>query len=160
MEDIDKELGPLLDNYSKKFEEIKLNKQKQIKENQDFKNGFNQLVENVIIPEMNKYYLVFVDRGFGASILRSSISHEAGHQPQSITLCFSDKRSSYPDLLPAIKFVAEDRKISVYENKFDISGLGCSSKEGIYETYQITESFVKEKLSSFFKALFSKEYSF
>ena len=52
MEDIDKEVGALLDNYNKKFEETKINRQERLKENQDFKNTFNQLAESVIKHDM------------------------------------------------------------------------------------------------------------
>jgi hypothetical protein len=60
-------------------------------------------------------------------------------------------------IIPAIKSQAENRKISIYENKFGPSGSGCSGREGTYETYQITKFFVKEKLSNFFKSLFNNE---
>jgi hypothetical protein len=62
-----------------------------------------------------------------------------------------------PALIPSLKFVAENRKIAIYENKFDASGLGSSGKEGAYETYQITESFVSDKLSNFFKTSFNRD---
>jgi hypothetical protein len=162
MEHIDKELGTLLDNYLEKFEVSQLSRQKQLKENQHFKNDFNKLVENVIIPEMNHYYTFLEDRGIGAAIIRSSLLHEAGHQGQSIILSFSYKKSLYHEftllISPSIKVVTENRKIAIYENKFDASGVGCCAREGVYETSQITESFVKEKLSNFFKTLFKREF--
>ena len=162
MEDIDKEVGALLDNYNKKFEETKINRQERLKENQDFKNTFNQLAESVIKHEMTKYVQLLEKKGFITSIF-----HETGHQIGSITLIFSYRGSSYPEFIPpiipvlkpALKFATQNRKISVYENKFGPSGSGCSSKEGTYETYQITESFVMEKLSNFFKSLLDKEWS-
>ena len=105
---------------------------------------------------MNKYAQLLDKKGF-----RSSIFHESGHQ---IGLCFSYKKSSYsefiPPLIPTLKFAAENGKVSVYEYKFGPSGFGYSSKEGSYETDQITASFVEEKLSNFFKSLFDKKWHF
>jgi hypothetical protein len=100
---------------------------------------------------MNKYCQFLGRKGF-----RTSIFHEPGHQV--MVLSFSYKESSYPEIAPALKFAAENRKISIYESKFGPSGSGCSGKEGTYETYQITESFVEEKLSNFFKSLLDKEW--
>ena len=53
MEDIDKELGALLDQYNNKFEGSVEN-HKRLEENQDIKNAFNDLVENVIQPGLFK----------------------------------------------------------------------------------------------------------
>jgi valyl-tRNA synthetase len=145
MEDVEKELGPLFDNYIKKYENSKVKRYNQLSKNLNFKSVFNQLVKNVIEPVMHKYNELVKKKGF-----TTSISHEAGHQ---VTLRFTVEKSLDSELLPAIKFVAENRKISIYENKFDPYGLGCTSKEGTYETYQITESFVNEKLSKFFTVL-------
>ena len=41
MEGIEEELGPLLDCYSKIFEETNAKRQDQLNENQNFKNAFN-----------------------------------------------------------------------------------------------------------------------
>jgi hypothetical protein len=162
MEDLVKELGPLIDNYVKKFEGSKVKKRDQLNENEGFKNRFTQLVENIIMPQMNKYYTLFEDGGFGVAIIRTNILHEAGHQIQPIiSLTFSYKKSSYSEFIqaavPSLWFVAENRKIAIYENKFDNSGLGSSGKEGAYEANQITESFVRDKISNFFKTLFNKD---
>ena len=80
MEDIDKELAALLDQYNNKFEGSVEN-HKRLEENQDIKNAFNELVENVIRPGMNKFSLLLSKKGF-----RCSIFHEAGHQTGSITM--------------------------------------------------------------------------
>ena len=155
---IEEQLGPLLDSYSK-FEESNAKRQDQLRENQNFKNAFNQLAENIIRPEMNKYAQILDKKGF-----RSSIFHETGHQigHLAMSLSFSYGKPLYsdftPPLIPALKFAAENGKISVYENKFGPSGLSCSGKEGSYETYQITASFVEEKLLNFFKSLFDKKW--
>jgi hypothetical protein len=99
-------------------------------------------------------------------IIRKPVYYTKEHQNGSITLSFSYKKSSYsepilsviPLLKPALKFVSENKKITIYEKKFGPSGSGSSGKEGTYEPYQINESFVKEKLSNFFKSLFDKEW--
>jgi hypothetical protein len=154
MADIEKELGPLLDNYNKKFEEKMTKRQEQVKDDQDFKNVFNQLVEDVIRPEMNKYCQLLEKKGL------RSILHESGHQ---VILSFTYKEAAFSEfitsILPYLELRIENRKISIYESKFDPSGLGCSAREGIYEINQITKSFIKEKLSSFLKSLFKRKGS-
>ena len=72
MEDIDKELGALLDNYNNKFEGSGDNV-KQLEENQDIKNAFNELVENIIRPGMNKFSLLLSKKGFRCSIFHESV---------------------------------------------------------------------------------------
>jgi hypothetical protein len=146
MEDIENELGHLIDKYIKKYEESQQKNQEGLKENEHI---FNQLVENTIEPVMSKYSKLVKKKGFITSIL-----HEAGHQLLSVTLRMYYKKPLNSTLLPAIKFVWENRKISIYENKFDPFGLGCSVIEGTYENYQITESFVDDKVSKFLTALF------
>ena len=146
MEDIENELGHLIDKYIKKYEESQQKNQEGLKENEHI---FNQLVENTIEPVMSKYSKLVKKKGFITSIL-----HEAGHQLLSVTLRMYYKKPLNSTLLPAIKFVLENRKISIYENKFDPFGLGCSVIEGTYENYQITESFVDDKVSKFLTALF------
>ena len=104
---------------------------------------------------MNKFSLLLSEKGF-----RCSIFHEAGHQIGFITMSLIYKKLAYTELIPPIppqiKFRIENRKVSINESKFDPSGLGCSVVEGTYEIHQITETFVKEKLSNFFKSLFDK----
>jgi hypothetical protein len=97
MEDIEKELGPLIDNYIKRVEESTAKREKRSIENENFKNKFDQLVENVIRPEMYKISQLLVKRGFTSSIL-----HESGHQVGSITLRFSYKESSSNEFIPAL----------------------------------------------------------
>ena len=161
MEEVDKEIGTLLDNYIKKLEESKSNSQEQSIENQHLDNDFNRLGENVIIPVMNKYYTVFRDRGFGAVIIREGVTFPDEPPRQSIVFSFNQKKSPnsefMPPVLPALKFVEENKKIAIYENKFDASGLGCCTKEGVYEIHQITEPFVNGKLSDFFKSFFNTD---
>lgn len=43
MEDLEKELGPLIDNYVKKYEGSKVKKREQLNENEEFKNRFTQI---------------------------------------------------------------------------------------------------------------------
>jgi hypothetical protein len=161
MEDIEKDLGPLIDNYIKKYEESNPKTEEWSNENENFKYTFNQLVENVIRPEMYEFYQFLDNKGF-----KSSIFHECGHQAGSITglisLSFSYKESSNefaPAILPALKVGIKlpGRKISISESKFDPSGFGCTTLEGTYDIDEITRSFVKEKLSKFFKTLFTTE---
>lgn len=118
------------------------------------------MVENVIIPEINKYYLVFENTG---SVLLYYVPpvYYTKWDMKPIALSFSLNKSSYsefmPSLIPSLKFVAENKKITIYENKFDASGLGRATLEGTYDIDEISGTFVKEKLSNFFKALFSTE---
>jgi len=147
MEDIENELGHLIDKYIKKYEESQQKNQEGLKEDEHI---FNQLVENTIEPVMSKYSKLVKKKGFITSIL-----HEAGHQLLSVTLRMYYKKPLNSNLLPAIKFAWENRKISICENKFDPFGLGCSVIEGTYENYQITESFVDDKVSKFFNGAIS-----
>lgn len=121
----DNKLGSLLDNYNNKFEGSGEN-HKRLEENQDIKNAFNELVENVIRPGMNKFSLLLAKKGFRCSIL-----HETGHQIGFIPMSLNYKKSTYtefiPPIPPQIKFRIENRKISINESKFDPSGLGCLS---------------------------------
>jgi hypothetical protein len=61
----DNELGSLLDYYNNKFEGSREN-HKRLEENQDIKNTFNELVENVIRPGMNKFSLLLAKKGSDA----------------------------------------------------------------------------------------------
>jgi hypothetical protein len=156
MEDIDEELGALLDNYNNKFEGSGEN-HKRLEENQAIRNAFNELVENVIRPGMNKFSLLLSKKGFRCSIL-----HEAGHQIGSITMSLNYKKLAYTEFIsaipPQIKFRIENMKISINESKFDPSGLGCSVVEGTYDIHQITESFINSKLKDFLISLFNREW--
>jgi hypothetical protein len=156
MEDIDTELGALLDNYNNKFEKSGEN-HKRLEENQDIKNAFNALIENVIRPGMNKFSLMLSKKGF-----RCTIFHEAGHQIGSITMSLNYKKLDYTEIIPPvppqIKFRIVNRQISITESKFDPSGLGCSVAEGTYGIHQITESFINGKLKDFLISLFNREW--
>lgn len=161
MEAIEKKLGPLIDNYIQKSGERAAKIQEWSKENEDFKNTFNQLVESVIRPEMYKVYQLLDNKGF-----KSSIFHESGHQVGSIvgliglSLSYKDSSNEFvPSMFPTLRVGIKlpERKVFISESKFDACGFGCTTLEGTYEIDEITGTFVKEKLSNFFNTLFTTE---
>ena len=55
MEDLEKELGPLIENFQNLVKDAKSKKLESLREDEDFKEEFNQLSKDVIEPVMRKF---------------------------------------------------------------------------------------------------------
>lgn len=162
MEEIDKDLATLLDIYNEKFEANKGQKEKKIKERDDFDIQFKKLIVNVIKPEMDNYkeLLDLLDKKGLHSYIKIEPQFELEDRPPRITFTFSYKKSKHSSSsLPSITLAAGNGKIELYENRIEPTGSGSSGREGSYEMAQITNAFVKELLSKFFKSLFNKSWT-
>jgi hypothetical protein len=158
MEDIEKELGPLLDNYNKKYEEFKNDSERKVKETNEFEGQFKTLINTVIRPEMEKYKQLLDKRGF-SSLIKVEPEHGFENKSPKISLTFSYKKTkSYATSHPSITFSADGKTIRMYENKFDPGGSGGSGERGSFEINQITPELVREKLNDFLRSLFSREW--
>ena len=158
MEDIEKELGPLLDNYNQKYEEEKGNKEKEKQDSDDFKTAFRKLIENTIKPEMEKYKEFLKKKGLSASIIVEP-EYPSEIKDPKISFTFAYKHISRSQTShPSISFSASDNKITKYEMNYEPTGSGSSGDRGNYDIDQVTPSFVHKILNDFLKGLFSKEW--
>ena len=55
MEDLEKELGPLIENFQNLLKDAKARKLYSLREDEDLKNEFNELSQHVIEPVMRKF---------------------------------------------------------------------------------------------------------
>ena len=55
MEDLEKELGPLIENFQNLVKDAKSKRLESLREDEDFKKEFNQLSKDVIEPVMRKF---------------------------------------------------------------------------------------------------------
>jgi hypothetical protein len=55
VEDLEKELGPLIENFQNLVKDAKAKKLDSLREDEDFKKEFNQLSKDVIEPMMRKF---------------------------------------------------------------------------------------------------------
>jgi hypothetical protein len=159
MEDIEKELGPLLDTYNKKYEENKVTKQKKSEEIDDLKDRFNKLIEDVIKPEMNKFKGLLEKKGLTSSItVEPQNEWEKKQKDPSITFSFNYRNSSHSSKPPSITFLGGSRTIDMFHQKWAPHGSGSAGKEESFNIDEITGDFIRSKMMGFFKELFDREW--
>ncbi|HEY9490452.1 MAG TPA: hypothetical protein VIP56_00600 [Nitrososphaeraceae archaeon] len=156
MEDLEKELGPLIENFQNLVKDAKSKKLESLREDEDFKKEFNQLSKDVIEPVMRKFESYLESKDVNSSVhIQSQIV--AGKNP-SIEFSLHLKLT-HESRYPNIKFSSSGEKISVQEDR--LMTKDEVSQDMIPEYYDkelITEEFVKERLIRLIKSCFDKDW--
>lgn len=156
MEELEKELGPLIENFQNLVKGAKEKKIDSLREDEDFKKEFNQLSKDVIEPVMRKFESYLKSKDVNSSVnIQSQIV--AGKNP-SIEFSLHLKLT-YESRYPNIRFSLSGEKISLQEDR--LTTKGEVSQDMIPEYYDkelITEEFVKERLIRLIKSCFDKDW--
>lgn len=156
MEDLEKELGPLIENFQNLVKDAKAKKLDSLREDEDFKKEFNQLSMDVIEPMMRKFESYLKSKDVNSSVnIQSQIV--AGKNPSiEFSLHFKlTRESTYPN----IKFSSSGKKILIQEERLMAKGeVRQDMMPEYYDNEQITEGFVKERLIRLIKSCFDKNW--
>ena len=156
MEDLEKELGPLIENFQNLVKDAKAKKLHSLREDEDSKKEFSKLSQHVIEPVMRKFESYLESKDVNSSVhIQSQIV--AGKNP-SIEFSLHLKLT-HESRNPNIKFSLSGEKISVQEDRLMTKG---EVRQGMtpeyYDNEQITEEFVKERLIRLIKACFDQDW--
>lgn len=144
MEDLERELGPLIENFQNLVKHAKTKKLDSLRENKDLKKEFNKLSQHVIEPVMRKFesYLKSKDVNWSVHI-QSEIAAEKNPSIEFSLHLKLTHESRYPN----IKFSLSGEKISVQEGRLMTKGqVRQDMIPEYYDKEQITQLFVKERL--------------
>ena len=156
MEDLEKELGPLIENFQNLVRDAKEKKLDSLREDEDFKKEFNQLSKGVIEPVMRKFESYLQSKDVNSSVnIQSQIV--AGKNPSiEFSLHFKlTHESKYPN----IKFSSSGERISIEEDGLMAKGeVRQDMMPEYYDKEEITEEFIKERLIRLIKSCFDKNW--
>ena len=156
MEDLEKELGPLIENLQNLVRDAKEKKLDSLREDEDFKKEFNQLSKGVIEPVMRKFESYLQSKDVISSVnIQSQIV--AGKNPSiEFSLHFKlTHESKYPN----IKFSSSGERISIQEDGLTAKGeVRQDMMPEYYDKEEITEEFIKERLIRLIKSCFDKNW--
>ncbi|TLX89060.1 MAG: hypothetical protein E6K94_11130 [Thaumarchaeota archaeon] len=156
MEDLEKELGPLIENFQNLVRDAKEKKLDSLREDEDFKKEFNQLSKGVIEPVMRKFESYLQSKDVNSSVnIQSQIV--AGKNPSiEFSLHFKlTHESKYPN----IKFSSSGERISIQEDGLTAKGeVRQDMMPEYYDKEEITEEFIKERLIRLIKSCFDKNW--
>jgi len=149
---IDKELGKLFDKLEKKLQENKLTEDKEGQEKLVSDREFGELSDNIIQPIMLEYKKFLETKGKRVSL---SCTVEKPHPLlQDITFELKDSNllSKYGSV-PKITFFPKDGRVHIFEE----GTLGDGHPiESSYNKNEITEEFVRKKLTALIKEYVDK----
>ena len=156
MEDLDKELGPLIENFQNLVKEAKAKKLDVLRDNEDLKNEFNELSRHVIEPAMRKFVSYLESKDVNSSVdIQSEI---VGEKNPSIGFSLHLKLT-HESRFPNIKFSLSGEKISVQEDRLMTKGeVNQDTILQYYDKELITVEFVKERLIRLIKSCFDKDW--
>ncbi len=156
MEDLEKELGPLIENFQNLVKDAKAKKLDSLREDEDFKKEFNQLSKDVIEPVMRKFESYLKSKDVNSNVnIQSQIV--AGINPSiEFSLHFKlTHESKYPN----IKFSSYGEKIAIQEDRLMAKGeVRQDMMPEYYEREEITEELIKERLIRLIKSCFDKNW--
>jgi len=156
VEDLEKELGPLIENFQNLVRDAKEKKLDSLREDEDFKKEFNQLSKGVIEPVMRKFESYLQSKDVISSVnIQSQIV--AGKNPSiEFSLHFKlTHESKYPN----IKFSSSGERISIQEDGLTAKGeVRQDMMPEYYDKEEITEEFIKERLIRLIKSCFDKNW--
>jgi hypothetical protein len=156
VEDLEKELGPLIENFQNLVRDAKEKKLDSLREDEDFKKEFNQLLKGVIEPVMRKFESYLQSKDVNSSVnIQSQIV--AGKNPSiEFSLHFKlTHESKYPN----IKFSSSGERISIEEDGLMAKGeVRQDMMPEYYDKEEITEEFIKERLIRLIKSCFDKNW--
>ena len=156
MEDLEKELGPLIENFQNLVKDARAKKLDSLREDEDFKKEFNQLSKDVIEPMMRKFESYLKCKDVNSSVnIQSQIV--AGKNPSiEFSLHF---KLTHESRYPNIKFSSSGKKISIQEERLMAKGeVRQDMMPEYYNKEQITKEFVKERLIRLIKSCFDKNW--
>jgi hypothetical protein len=156
VEDLEKELGPLIENFQNLVKDAKAKKLDSLREDEDFKKEFNQLSKDVIEPVMRKFESYLKSKDVNSSVnIQSQIV--AGKNPSiEFSLHF---KLTHESRYPNIKFSSSGKKISFQEERLMAKGeVRQDMMPEYYDKEQVTEEFVKERLIRLIKSCFDKNW--
>jgi hypothetical protein len=156
VEDLEKELGPLIENFQKLVKDAKAKKLDSLRDDEDFKKEFNQLSKDGIEPVMRKFESYLKSKDVNSSVnIQSQIV--AGKNPSiEFSLHF---KLTHESRYPNIKFSSSGEKISIQEDRLMAKGeVNQDIMPEYYDKEQITEEFVKERLIRLIKSCFDKNW--
>jgi hypothetical protein len=156
VEDLEKELGPLIENFQNLVNDAKAKKIDSLREDEDFKKEFNQLSMDVIQPVMRKFESYLKSKDVNSSVnIQSQIV--AGKNPSiEFSLHF---KLTHESRYPNIKFSSSGKKISFQEERLMAKGeVRQDMMPEYYDKEQVTEEFVKERLIRLIKSCFDKNW--
>jgi hypothetical protein len=156
VEDLEKELGPLIENFQNLVKDAKAKKLDSLREDEDFKKEFNQLSKDVIEPIMRKFESYLKSKDVISSVnIQSQIV--AGKNPSiEFSLHF---KLTHESRYPNIKFSSSGKKICIQEERLMAKGeVRQDMMPEYYDNEQITEEFVKERLIRLIKSCFDKNW--
>jgi hypothetical protein len=156
VEDLEKELGPLIENFQNLVKDAKAKKLDALREDEDLKKEFNRLSQHVIEPVMRKFESYLASKDVNSSVhIQSEIV--AGKNPSvkfSLHLKLTHE-SKYPN----VKFSLSGEKISVQEERLmTVDEVRQDLTPEYYDKEQITEEFIKERIIRLIKSCFDKDW--
>lgn len=156
MEDLDKELGPLIENFRNLVKEAKEKKLDALRDDEDLKNEFNEMSRRVIEPTMRKFENYLASKDVNSSVdIQSEV---VGEKNPSIGFNLHLKLT-HQSRFPNIKFSLSGEKISVQEERLMTKGgVNQDTILQYYDKQVITEEFVKERLMRLIKSCFDKDW--
>ncbi|MDW0208793.1 MAG: hypothetical protein QOC42_03225, partial [Nitrososphaeraceae archaeon] len=141
MEDLEKELGPLIENFQNLVKDAKAKKLHSLREDEDSKKEFSKLSQHVIEPVMRKFESYLESKDVNSSVhIQSQIV--AGKNPSiEFSLHF---KLTHESRYPNIKFSSSGKKISFQEERLMAKGeVRQDMMPEYYDKEQVTEEFVK-----------------
>lgn len=156
MEDLEKELGPLIENFQNLVKDAKAKKLDALREDEDLKKEFNKLSQDIIEPVMRKFESYLASKDVNSSVhIQSEIV--AGKNP-SVEFSLHLKLT-YESKYPNVKFSLSGEKISVQEERLmTVDEVRQDLTPEYYDKEQITEEFIKERLIRLIKSCFDKDW--
>ncbi|MGE5685115.1 MAG: hypothetical protein ACM3ZS_08220 [Nitrososphaerota archaeon] len=156
MEDLDKELGPLIENFRNLVKEAKEKKLDALRDDEDLKNEFNEMSRRIIEPAMRKFENYLASKDVNSSVdIQSEV---VGEKNPSIGFNLHLKLT-HQSRFPNIKFSLSGEKISVQEDRLMTKGeVNQDMILQYYDKEVITEEFVKERLMRLIKSCFDKDW--
>lgn len=156
MEDLDKELGPLIENFRNLVKEAKEKKLDALRDDEDLKNEFNEMSRRVIEPAMRNFENYLASKDVNSSVdIQSEV---VGEKNPSIGFNLHLKLT-HQSRFPNIRFSLSGEKISVQEDRLMTKGeVNQDTILQYYDKQVITEEFVKERLMRLIKSCFDKDW--
>jgi hypothetical protein len=156
VEDLEKELGPLIENFQNLVKEAKAKKLDALRGDENLKNEFNELSRQVIEPAMRKSESYLESKDVNSSVdIQSEI---VGEKNPSIGFSLHLKLT-HESRFPNIKFSLSGEKISVQEDRLITKGeVNQDTILQYYDKELITEEFVKERVMRLIKSCFDKDW--
>jgi hypothetical protein len=156
VEDLEKELGPLIENFQNLLKDAKAKKIDSLREDEDLKKEFNKVSKDVIEPVMRKFESYLKSKEVNSSVnVRSEIVSGKNPSIEFILHFKLTHESRYPN----IKFSSSGEKISIQEDRLITKGeVRQDMVPEYYDKEQITEEFIKERLIRLIKSCFDKNW--